>query len=281
MNVLFKVNMNRTIQIGIACGNNCESYVNFLIDSIRKTISGDNEIQFILGINRKNVDVASMLVPNIDFKIETINALDEVNLIPSSECHGRTLDAILRHMNSEYGMFVDCDCAFLEKGWDNILLDLLIDKTVIIGPEYDGQKYMNFPNIVGCLFKTQILKDLEVSLVPADFIRIDENNSFIYNRPIGDRIMLDVGWQLCYKLKTNNYEGIALPLVRTQNKDGSVKSKYSPKFVKDKMRGEEHQLNGIPILTHIGRSSVRDFSDPIIVEWCNRVKEWIINDNKS
>lgn len=274
--------MRNKIQIGIACGYNCEHYVNFLIDSVRKTISGDNDIQIILGVNRKEVNISSMVLCNGGFSIRVVDALDEVNLVSCSECHGRTLDVILQNMDSKYGMFVDCDCAFLEKGWDNILLDLLIGKTVIVGSEYDGQKYMNFPNIVGCLFKTQILKDLKVSLVSADFIVIDENNSQIYSRIVGDRIMLDVGWELCYKLKTSNYDGIVLPLVRTKNKNGDVESKYVPKFIIENMRGEEYQLNGVPILTHVGRSSIRDFlKDPIVIKWRNRVEEWIANNDKS
>ena len=48
------------------------------------------------------------------------------------------------------------------------------------------------------------------------------------------------------------------------------------KFMVDGIRGEEHQLNGEPIFTHVGRSSYSDFvNDPIIQMWCSRVKEWI------
>jgi len=270
------------IQIGIACGENCEHYVNFLVDSIRSTSSGDYDIKFIFGVNRKCVDIKELIRVNDDFKIEVVYAIEE-NTIPSSGGHGRTLNVILQSMNSEYGMFVDCDCAFLKKNWDSILIDLLDDKVVIVGSEYDGLKYMKFPNIVGCIFKTSILKDLGVSLLPLNpsdppkgLITIDEKNSSIYSRQIGERIMLDVGWQMCYKLKVNGYDGLHLLFVRTQNQQGTVKCDYSSKFIVGNMRGEEYQLDGEPIFTHIGRSSSRDFMrDEIIIKWCDRTKEWL------
>jgi hypothetical protein len=46
-------------------------------------------------------------------------------------------------------------------------------------------------------------------------------------------------------------------------------------FMTDEMRGEEHHLNGVPIFTHVGRSSARNFvHDPIIQRWRQRVEEW-------
>lgn len=256
------------IQIGIACGSNCELYVDFLIDSIRKTIHPDL-VELILGINRKNVDIDSLLGHNCDFKIKVVYAIEDLDVIPSSECHGRTLDVILSNMDAEHGMFVDCDCAFLEKNWNEKLLSCLNNHKAIVGSEYDGDKYMEFPNIVCCLFKTKILKDLGVSLFPKGMITIDAKNSLIFNRQIGDSIRLDVGWELCYKLRSNGYGGVAMPLIRTQHKDA--------RFMSDKMRGEEYQLNGIPIVTHVGRSSSRNFlNDPIIIQWRTKVEEWLI-----
>jgi len=44
------------------------------------------------------------------------------------------------------------------------------------------------------------------------------------------------------------------------------------------MRGEEYQLNGEPLYTHIGRSSSRDFdTNPIVKKWVATVKDWINN----
>ena len=50
--------------------------------------------------------------------IEIVYKIDPES-IAISLGHGRTLDAVLKKMSHKYGMFVDCDCAFLEKEWDN------------------------------------------------------------------------------------------------------------------------------------------------------------------
>ena len=42
------------------------------------------------------------------------------------------------------------------------------------------------------------------------------------------------------------------------------------------MRGEEHQLEGTPILTHIGRGLQRSFlHDPAVIKWRQRIAEWL------
>ena len=184
-------------------------------------------------------------------------------------------------MSCEYGMFVDCDCAFLEKDWDKTFLGFITDRIVIVGSEYDGAKYMNFPNLVGCLFKTDILKKVGVSMQPnSKPIVINESTKRIYGRDTGDVIKADAGWELCYKLKTNNYDGVILQLVRTHNKKGAVDDDNASRFIQKGMRGEEYQLNGIPIFTHVGRSSSRNFmTDDIVIRWRNRVSEWLDSEN--
>jgi len=259
------------IQIGVACGDNCEHYVNFLINSIMKSSINAERIEFILGINKKSVNVE--LLKRNDVATKMIKCFS--NGITSLE-HGKCLDSIFGNMDSKYGMFVDCDVAFLYKGWDVLFESMINENTVIIGPEYDGNKYMNFPNIVGCFFLTDVLKELKISLKPDKTIKIDKHNALIYNRKIGDEIFLDVGWELCYKLRKSGYSGIALPLARTMNSSGSVVTSVSPKFIQSDMRGEEYQLNGNPILTHVGRSSTRDFNtDPIVIRWRSEVEKWL------
>ena len=47
-------------------------------------------------------------------------------------------------------------------------------------------------------------------------------------------------------------------------------------FMLKNIRGEEYQLDGIPISTHVGRSSSRSFlNDPVVISWRERIKEWM------
>jgi len=43
------------------------------------------------------------------------------------------------------------------------------------------------------------------------------------------------------------------------------------------MRGDEHQLHGEVLFTHMGRSQGRDFyNDVNVVRWRNRVAQWLM-----
>lgn len=259
------------IQIGIACGGNCEHYVIFLLNSIRRTVSGNNKIEIILGINRKSVDINFILERNRDLDIKCVYSIDEESISVSSKSHGRTLDKIIESMDNGYGMVVDCDSAFLKKNWDEIFISQLSNEIVIIGAEYDGDKYKKFPNLVTSLFKTEVLKEEGVSFLPSGKITIDASNCDLYSREVGDKITLDTGWELCGKLRKSGYKGIYLPLLRS----GDTKAI----FMQDNMRGDEYQLDGVPICTHVGRSSTRNFlSDPIVILWRERVERWL-NEN--
>ena len=155
--------MNK-IDVMIACGRNSERYVDFLIKSIEKTSSGKFDFNFLLGVNDEDVDPAKL--ESIDTKFKK-KIYDCKNSYTNSRGHGSTLDVLTGHLESEIGMVVDCDIAFLSKGWDAKFANLLSEKIVVVGCEYDGHKYMNFPNVVASMFKTQVIKDCKVSWMPA------------------------------------------------------------------------------------------------------------------
>lgn len=265
--------MNK-IQIGIACAPKCAKYVEFLIGTIEKTVSGNNEIGFLIGISdagKSYQEADRKYIDNIKSKYSCeIFDIAPKNVIgsPGGISHGKALNALLKQMDSEYGMFIDCDIAMLAKDWDVKMKDRIKDKTVIIGSEYDGdKKYKNFPNATFCMFKTNILKDLQMSFAPKGSIVIDSHNADVFSRNIGDSIILDVGWELPYKLKKNGYDGFTMP-VRSRKDSRSL-------FVGE-LRAVEFQLNGEVIATHVGRSFSRDFmTNQIVIDWRKKVEEWV------
>ena len=261
--------MKNKIDILVACGRNSEGYVKHLVDSIDKTASGRNTLRFLLGINDLQVSKD---------KLESISSQNEISVLncispgTSSNGHGECLDLLSNHIDSEYTVVVDCDVAFLCKDWDEILISELEknENIAAIGNEYDGKKYMNFPNVVMCMVKSEILKSCDISWKPSNDRThvITEETSTIFGRSVGDTIDLDTGWQLCYKLKKAGYTGIALPLRRKSAGDECI-------FLREGVRGEEHILGNRVICTHIGRSFTRNFyKDPIVIKWRNLVKEW-------
>jgi len=258
------------IQIGIACGHNCELYVSFLMDTIKKTVSDSDNIEFLLGINKPTVN-RELLYKNKDvFDIKIIDALSEHH---GSLGHGYCLDKLLEHMDSKYGMFIDCDVAFLEKDWDQKLKKHLKDNIVVIGADTDPKHnhYKNFPFTIMIMFLTDVIKEQKISFMPKHkYIRLDEKNHYLFNEKIDATIHLDTAWQLPYKLKSASYDGKALPMISPRlDKEKII-------FMTEDMRGEEHHLNDVPIFTHVGRSSSRSFfKDPVVIKWRQKVVEWL------
>ena len=275
---LIKPKKNKTLlQIGIPCGFNSEKYAEFLIETCDKTISDEVEIQYLLSVNNSDVNVDFLRNIKTD-KSKKVFIYNKTN--SSGLGHGKNLDFLLTKINSELGAILDADIAFLKKGWDKYLLPQIKNKNVIIGAEYDGEKYKNFPNAIGCFFKTKILKKCNISFTPKQTfmsrllntyktkkIKVNSNEmSKIYSVNKGSSIYLDTGYQLPFKLKKNGYSGIAMPIYRKHNKEA--------KFIGNV--GEEYHFKNQPIFTHIGRSSYRLFDkNEDVIKWKEATINWI------
>ena len=197
--------MKEKIQIGIACGGNSEHFVNFLIDSIEKTVSNDYEIEYILGVNTKVANRDFFFNLQTKFKkiicdVPTSNQISSIN-------HGSILDHVFDKMNSKYGMVVDCDVAFLMKDWDKKLISALDKETIIIGTEYElgANKFMGSPNAIMSLFLVDKLKETGLSWKPEmRHLIITEKNKDIYKRKVGEKIFLDYHWKILRMLFGKN-----------------------------------------------------------------------------
>lgn len=259
------------IQIGIPCGPNSEKFTLFLISSIEKTISRDFEFEYILGINQKGV--------NKDYfkNIKNLKIVEEFKGYPYQKGHGHCLDLILKNMDSEFGMFVDSDVAFLKQDWDKDLISKITDNKIIVGTEYhptDG-KLVDFPNVITCLFDTRKIKALNLSFIPhLKEIEANDENCHFYGVKPGQRVFLDTGCHIAKDIREAGFDGYTLKIVTPRYED-RVKDMA---FMSMGMRGEEYQLDGVTICTHIGRSLSRSFErDPIVNGWKKRVVEWLNN----
>ena len=265
--------MREVIQIGIPCGRNSEYFVEFLISTIEKTTSGNYDIEFLFGINQSGVD--QNFLQNIVTKYPKKFIFSEsLTSGPGSSMeHGQLLDLVFSEMDSKYGMMVDCDVAFVCKSWDEKLLSLLDEKTIIVGTEYgsDQSKFMKNPNCIMSLFLVNELKETGLSWRSRSCnLEITEENCQIYGREPGEQIFLDTSCEIPPSLYNSNRSGIAMPLVSPRIDKSKIK------FMTEDMRGEEHQLEGTPILTHIGRGLQRSFlHDPAVIKWRQRIAEWL------
>ena len=214
--------MKETLQIGIPCGRNSERFVEFLINTIDRTVSEEYVIKYIFGINQKGVD--EQFLKNITTKYEKKIVVLDLLLggAGTSNGHGDCLNLIFQTMNSKYGMVIDSDTAFLFKGWDKKLISLLKNGTAIIGTEYgiDQERYMGSPNAIMSLFLVNELRRTGLSWRPRtnksgslSALDITDENYQIYGRRPGDRILLDTSCEIPERLHEFGYSGIAMTLV--------------------------------------------------------------------
>jgi hypothetical protein len=260
--------LKEKIEIGIPCGRNSEHYVEFLAKTIDKTISKDQKYELLLCVNQSGVDTSRLK------QIKKSRLVIEMHNKDSSVGHGMCLDLILKNSKTKYLVICDSDVAFLTYNWDEKLLRELDKKTIMIGTEYhptDG-KIVNFPNVITCAINTEVFKKLNISFMPPmKKIKVNSENASWFGVPLNKEIFLDTGCFLPQVLGENNYNWKTMKIVTPRYHD----TIDSMKFMKNNMRGEEYQLNGVPICTHIGRSLTRSFEiDPAVLKWKERVREW-------
>ncbi len=143
-------------------------YALFLLESIKKTISDASNIKFLLVYNEDVNQIDKIIEQNKEFKFKKIKT-ERTLREHAGHNHAHNLNAGVKELKAEYGMVIDADCALLQKNWDTKLISLLNADNVIVGTEYDGKKYKNFPNVVFCMFITKIIQELKI-----DFVQVDQ-----------------------------------------------------------------------------------------------------------
>jgi len=269
--------MEKIIQVGIPCSNNCEDYVSFLLSSIVKTVNKERlgVFEIVLAIDDK-VDIRKI---DKIIKNNSKLGLDIVKLINNKkmsypEGHCINLDILYKNFTSKYCIFADCDIAFLKKDWDKILIEAIEkDKKIIaIGSEYSRGKYQNFPNVIFSFCKTKELKSLNIDFAKKiKKIKASKKDCVYFGVEEGEEIFLDTAWDFCYQSKKSGYKGKVLKIVSPRLEN----TKNQMKFMESGMNGEEFQFENTPILTHVGRSSSRSFNSDVVKKWSNRVNTWI------
>lgn len=260
------------IQIGIPCGPNSEHYANFLINSIERTISRKLSYEYVIGINKDNVN-RDLIQKDLD--VDNIVYRERVSSHDGSRGHGDCLNLIFESMTSKYGVLVDSDVAFLCKNWDAIMIGELDSSTVMIGSEYhpsDG-KMINRPNVITCAFDNTVLKQLSVDFMPSmKRIVADEDMSRIFGCGLSQTFFLDTGCDMIKQVIDAGYTTKTLKLASPRYDD----THDMIRFMKMDLKGEEYLLGDNVICTHIGRSLSRDFkTDPYVSSWKDAVCEWL------
>ena len=244
------------IQIAVACSENTEPYLDLMLTTMAKTIDVER-VQILLGVNsnRFNPDKVECLG---DFDHKLIKA---VGGSKGTQGHGYCLDVLFNEINSTYGMFIDSDVVFFSKDWLDKLIDTLTDKRVIVGTGYYGKtwpkkphiygknkKYNHFPNVITCLFLTNVLKECDVLFRNNGCLSaiVPEELAHLIGFEKGETIICDTGWQLPVNLLKNGYEGVVMYKEPSPEWGIGAKCFYG--------------LEGELMVAHIGRGSSKPFS---------------------
>lgn len=150
-----------------------------------------------------------------------------------SLAHGRSLNLLLDEVSGEYGVLLDADAAFLQEGWDDILISRLDDLHPIIGsPAVENPiKPTDFPSVYATLFDVDTFRELDIDMTP-------ENPS----------AGKDTGWEMRAKFLDAGYEPVNFEVRNTRN--------YSKGPFND-ITCVEYYLEGVDaiIASHFGRGA--------------------------
>tara|TARA_Y100000592_G_scaffold16485_1_gene24519 strand:+ start:8247 stop:9068 length:822 start_codon:yes stop_codon:yes gene_type:complete len=266
------------IDVIVACGRNSLPYVQLMVNTIELTADFDTKFRFLLGINDTPEYIPMAKQIKSKYKIEVFDCISPGEF---SMGHGEALDLLMEHVDAEHCLVTDCDIVYLNQHWEKLMLEKIKGNIAIVGSQYDPnrkgepKKYQNFPNVVTSIFKTQIIKDCNISFKPEEnakrIIDINSENQHVYGNDPGMKLDLDTGWQLCHNLKTNGYDGIPMPLRRKS-------AGQECQFLEEGTRGEEHWLDEMVLSSHAGRSYSRDlYSHPKALGWLENVNNWFAN----
>ena len=264
------------------------NYINFLLKSIKHTISNHGRVKYLLG-----VDTGKQKNPPIDkinFHYDKLLKVDTKNLDYSSYAHSVVMDEMIKHIDTKYAVICDSDIAFLKKDWDIDFINMLNDKHILVGGESNHVTYF-FPHIYMAFFDAEKFKELKVTLAP-----IKNNKEFIkkYNIKINEedknydveipdelvkyykvkKFYADTSSQLPYILKKNGYKGISLKCVWSNGKRKRHLEEHQNIFLNEDDQGQEFIINNTVYFTHQGRCSREWGIDEKNIRWVKQVKKY-------
>lgn len=255
----------RSFEIIIPCGQNSDKYVARYIKSALETASNEIELTFSIGINNFpefNESLLHFVPDHARLKITEI----PTDTAPGSIGHAQVLHELYDRVTEPYTIVADCDIMMLRKNWDQIMMQRLTDDVEVVGTDYypfsNLPKYVGFPALVVAAFRTELLREEDISFMPHPFKGAHLINSIeeevAYGRPRGSLVYLDVGYQFPLKLRPKGKKGYCFP------------------FTKPAVLGcgQEFHYEGAPFLTHMKGSSVRSIDDPDAKFWLHQSEMW-------
>ncbi len=204
--------MDSSIEVAIPCGPNAAGYVRALVGSLLGLAARPERIHVVYyadGTKKRHLWTGK----NAAYRVAKASGSS------FSGRHSSIINQIVAESRADYTMVMDADTFMVMKDWDCRLADMLDGSVVIVGSAYETslKKYQKFPNVVGCMFRTQTIRSLGINFEHADLARsvVDsQRDAEIFGLPVGSEFHKDTGWQLPLKVRAAGYDGIGFRQAR-------------------------------------------------------------------
>jgi len=278
---------NFGIDVMVPCFQKTEEFLYVCLQTLIATAKHKDKLHFLIGIDFNN----NPIVGNVrETRIREICPSIEIHKIltgypRSSKSHGTVINTLYKKCNNQYRFVIDSDIAFVYKNWDEILIEKISqsDAVAVAGIPYMGgpRQYSDFPCAMAMMFNNDkiltknpnylsdidfcpILDTSSKELLVLDRI-ITEQNTKLYNKPIGATIRCDTGVEVYRLFCENQLTGYVIPVSNPKHK----------KFVRD-----EYQYNSLPFIVHFDGGSKTRFKSPKTQEWVNQIINWLLSNYK-
>jgi glycosyltransferase involved in cell wall biosynthesis len=224
--------INKPLITILTVNYNTSDFIALMLYSLKKLTR--NSYKIIICDNGSSFKDRNYLI-NIVKKFQNINLIFREQSKAGSIGHAEALDRLIFEVNTPYFAVLDSDALFLLKGWDELLLSKINDKTKCIGTPIvpNPIKPTDFPLMFATMYETNTFKSLNCSFMP------DMEN--IYQGK-------DTGWQVREKFLNSGYKGENFNVYNTRHyKKGTFQSVLCSEYY---LEGVEHI-----IASHFGRGS--------------------------
>ena len=288
--------MKREILITGLLSYESPKYWELCRQSIEATVSSSTNIKYLIGFDRVDKATRKKLISYLpgchtcDVSIYPPETKKETTHDKRVRI-GKVYNKLFSHIPdaSKYVFMLDGDICFVQKDWDEILLNELDDHCITIGHEYSKrwpEKYQGFPCVQCALFDFSKVKDLGISFEGSSKTLTIETSeqSRIFGLKKGQKLNRDIGWEWPLRIKKAGYSGKCLSFLPGDHKLCQLlrpDSKDDHKVYKQNERDGIKSLfelhwDGKVIGTHLTKSTCLAFNKhPVCKFWIKRVRDRI------
>ncbi|MFW9871689.1 MAG: glycosyltransferase family A protein [Candidatus Thorarchaeota archaeon] len=205
--------------------------------------------------------------------------------------HGTAMNMALKHIESEYVVFIDADMAVVYQDWDDVVVNELNSHSCF-GVSYShSTKYRNFPTVYFFAFRKYILDKVELDFRPSvtpgvdrpNRLKLTKHHAELFGMKPGSVIKCDTGWKLPLIVKGAGFTSKSIPMVMMGSKKAQLpfENKYHKKLCMQKPgHMYEWHYNGKVFTTHKQASRVHPLNETWGDAWKRKIDLYIKRNKK-